>query len=321
MSAPVYIPIEGERLISQGPQSVISNYRFAQYDQGSRTTVSVPIHVIKEYKLTQRSAMFKIVNGIINVLGDMPRREELRGALALREFERLNAGDQRKLCEVCGVPFVHPDHPYNRWATTGYHRRFSKHFYQTYAWLKGEEVFTYWPDSFILTNYRLYAFDDKRDKLYMFPLYMVETFEARKSRLKIKATTGNFEIRGRVPRQDHLIQMWQARAWDVLPSEHLDWLCRTFTYINPRHPLSQYTYSDTSSVATQVAQETREEMQVTSAEAGAGTVFVKPVIKNRCEHCNAPMSWETIDWVGPDQYACPSCNNTHRVEYQRFAPS
>ena len=154
--------------------------------------------------------------------------------------------------------------------------------------------------------------------MYMFPLHMVETFEARKNRLRIKATSGDFDIRGRVPRQDHLLQMWQQREWGELAKDYLDWLIRPFSYINPRHPLSQYTYSDSASVATQVAQETRQEAQVSSAEAGAGTVFVKPVIKNRCDHCNAPMSWESIDWVGPDQYACPSCGNSHRVDYVRM---
>jgi hypothetical protein len=318
MSTPVFIPIEGERVVTQTGESIISNYRLAQFDRGSNTTVSVPLHIIKEYKLTSRSAMFKVVNGIINVIGAMPRREELRGALGLREFERLKAGDQRKLCEVCGVPFVHPDHPYNRWTTTGYHRRFSAHFYQNYAWLRGEAIFTYWPDSFILTNYRLYIFDTRKDKLYMFPMHMVETFEARKDRLKIKATSGEFDIRGRVPGQDHLLTVWQERAYDGLAKDYLDWLIRPFSYINPRHPLSQYTYSDSASVATQVAQETKEEMEVSSAQAGAGTVFVKPIIKNRCDHCNAPMSWESIDWVGPDQYACPSCGNSHRVDYVRM---
>jgi hypothetical protein len=99
----------------------------------------------------------------------------------------------------------------------------------------------------------------------MFPLYMVETFEARKNRLKIKATTGEFDIRGRVPRQDHLVQMWQQREWDHLAKDYLDWLIRPFNYINPRHPLSQYTYNDSASVATQIAQETKEEAQVSSA--------------------------------------------------------
>ncbi len=81
--------------------------------------------------------------------------------------------------------------------------------------LKGEEVFTYYPDSFILTNYRLYQFDTKTRKLFIFPLYMIETFEAKSNRLKVKATSGKFDIRGKVPRQDHLVTVWQQRAWST----------------------------------------------------------------------------------------------------------
>lgn len=318
MSSLVYIPIEQERIIAQGSEFILSNYRYVQWDKGSRTSTSIPLHIIREYKLTTRSAMFKIVNGIVNVLGNMPRNEEMRGAVGLREFENLQAGQKRQLCEMCGVPFIHPDYPYNRWTTIGFHRPFSRHFYQNYAWIKGEEIYTYWPDSFILTNYRLYIRDAKKNKLFIFPLYMVETFEARKNKLKIKATTGNFEIKGKVPRQDHLLTMWQARASDVLAADYLDWLVRTYSYINPRHPLSQYSYKDTAMFSGPVAKETTHEMEAIADTAPAGQVFVKPVIKNRCVHCNAPMSWETIDWTGPDQYACPSCGNPHRVDYVRM---
>jgi hypothetical protein len=318
MASLVYIPIDGERVVAQSNEYLLSNYRYVQWDHGTRTSASIPMHLIKEYKLTQRSAMFKIVNGIVNVLGQMPRPEEMRGAIGLREFEKLSAGQKRQLCEMCGVPFVHPDHPYNRWATIGFHRPFSRNFYQNYAWLRDEEVYTYWPDSFILTNYRLYIFDKRKRKLFMFPLYMVETFEARKNKLKIKATTGTFEIKGKVPRQDHMVSMWQTRAWDSLAKDYLDWLIRPYNFITPRHPLSQYTYSDSSMFTGPVAQETTQDMEVTSTSAPSGTTFVKPVIKNRCVHCNAPMTWETIDWTGPDQYACPSCGNAHRVDYQRM---
>ncbi|TFH10624.1 MAG: hypothetical protein E4H14_02150 [Candidatus Thorarchaeota archaeon] len=231
-----YIPIENERILVQQQEYILSNYRIIQFDRGSNSSVSIPLHIIKEYKLTLNSAMFKVTNGIINVVGAMPKREELRGALGLREFESLRVGGQRKLCEVSGVPFIHPDHPYNQWITSGYHRPFSKHFYQTFAWLKDEEVFTYYPDSFILTNYRLYQFDAKTKKLFIFPLYMIETFEARGDKLKIKATNGKFEIKGRVPRQDHLVAVWQQRAWSHLPGQHLDWLVKPFSYIVPHHP-------------------------------------------------------------------------------------
>ena len=319
MSSLTYIPIENERVLAQHQEYILTNYRLIQFDRGSRTSVSLPLHVIKEYKLTSSSAMFKIVNGIVNVVGAMPRKEEMRAALGLREFESLRVGGQRKLCEVSGIPFVHPDHPYNRWISTGYHRPFSRHFYQTFAWLKGEEVFTYYPESFILTNYRLYQFDAKKRKLFIFPLYMVETFEAKGNKLKIKATSGKFEIRGKIPRQDHLVRVWQTRAWDNLPKEQLDWLVRPFSYITPHHPLSQYIVSETASITpSPVATETTQEMETTASNGGAGTVFVKPVIKNKCTNCGAPMSWEEINWTGPDQYACPACTSTHRVDYVRM---
>ena len=319
MSSLTYIPIENERVLAQHQEYILTNYRLIQFDRGSRTSVSLPLHVIKEYKLTSSSAMFKIINGIVNVVGTMPRKEEMRAALGLREFESLRVGGQRKLCEVSGIPFVHPDHPYNRWISVGFHRPFSRHFYQTFAWLKGEEVFTYFPESFILTNYRLYQFDAKSRKLFIFPLYMVETFEAKGNKLKIKATSGKFEIRGKIPRQDHLVRVWQTRAWDNLPKEHLDWLVRPFSYVTPHHPLSQYVVSETASITpSPVATETTQEMEATASNGGAGTVFVKPVIKNKCTNCGAPMSWEEINWTGPDQYACPACTSTHRVDYVRM---
>ncbi|MGY5871237.1 MAG: hypothetical protein RTV72_03240 [Candidatus Thorarchaeota archaeon] len=319
MSALTYIPIENERVLAQHQEYYVTNYRLIQFDRGSRSSVSLPLHIIKEYKLTSKSAMFKVTNGIVNVVGAMPKKEEMRAALGLREFERLTVGGQRKLSEVCGIPFIHPDHPYNRWISAGFHRPFSKHFYQTFAWLKGEEIFTYYPDSFILTNYRLYQFDAKSKKLFIFPLSMIETFEAKGNKLKIKATSGKFEVRGRIPRQDHLVRVWQTRAWSQLPREHLDWLIRPFSYITPHHPLSQYEVSETASIAPgHVATETTREMESTASSSGGGTVFVKPVIKNKCTNCNAPMSWEQIDWTGPDQYACPSCGATHRVEYVRM---
>ncbi len=314
----VYIPIEGERIIAESSEYIISNFRYIQNDRGSGSSTSIPLHMITEYKLTPKSAMFKVINGIVNVIGAMPRSDEIRGALGLREFDNLRMGDQRKLCEVCGVPFVHPDHPYNRWITVGYHRPFSKHFYKEFAWLKGEEVFTYWPDSFILTNYRLYQYDSRRKKLYMFPLHMVETFEAKRDRLKIQATSGKFDIRGKVPRQDHLLKLWQQRSWNSVPKEHLDWLIRPFSYIQPRHPLSQYTYSDMAEGPSQVAKESHQDFQAAASSSPGTTVYVKPVIRDRCTNCNAPMTWESIDWTGPDQYACPSCGSTHRVEYERF---
>jgi len=319
VSSLTYIPIENERVLAQHQEYILTNYRLIQFDRGSRTSVSLPLHVIKEYKLTSNSAMFKVVNGIVNVVGAMPKKEEMRAALGLREFESLRVGGQRKLCEVSGIPFVHPDHPYNRWISVGFHRPFSRHFYQTFAWLKGEEVFTYFPESFILTNYRLYQFDAKSRKLFIFPLYMVETFEAKGSKLKIKATSGKFELRGRIPRQDHLVRVWQTRAWDNLPKEHLDWLVRPFSYITPHHPLSQYIVSETASITpSPVATETTQEMETTASNGCAGTVFVKPVIKNKCTNCGAPMSWEEINWTGPDQYACPACSATHRVDYIRM---
>jgi hypothetical protein len=275
--------------------------------------------MIREYKLTPKSAMFRVTNGIVNVNGAMPKKEELRGALGLNEFAHLSFGTQRKLCEVCGVPFIHPDHPYNHWIAVGYHRKFSLHFYTTFAWLKGEEVYTYYPDSFILTNYRLYQFDAKKRKLFIFPLHMIETFEAKGNRLKIKATSGKFDVRGKIPRQDHLVTVWQARTWSQLPQEHFDWLVRPFNYITPHHPLSQYEISEKGSIRSRhVATETSRELETSAGNGGVGTVYVKPVIKNKCTNCGAPMSWEQIDWVGPDQYACPACSNTHRVDYVRM---
>ncbi|MBD3406454.1 MAG: hypothetical protein GF411_10110 [Candidatus Lokiarchaeota archaeon] len=319
MSNLVLIPIQGERILLERDEHIITNYRFLQRDRGSESSVGIPLYAIREYKLTSRSGMFKIVNGIINVIGAMPPKEALRGALGLREFERLRVGDQRKLCEMSGLSFVHPNYPYGNWSTIGYHRPFSKHFYDNYAWIRGEEIFTYFPGSFILTNYRLYQKDSKRKKLYIFPLHMVQTFEAKGNKIKIKASTGKFEIKGKVPRQDHMLRVWQMRAWDTLPEEHLDWLIRPFQFIQARHPLSQYSVSDTASIDRQfVATETREDMEVASGSKGDHTVFVKPVIKDRCTNCNAPLSWEQIDWVGPDQYQCPSCGATHRVDYVRM---
>jgi hypothetical protein len=314
-----YIPIENERVLAQHQEYTLTNYRLIQFDRGSRTSVSLPLHIIKEYKLTPNSAMFKVTNGIVNVVGALPKTEEMRAALGLREFEKLNMGGQRKICEVSGVPCIHPDHPYNRWISVGFHRPFSRHFYQTFAWLKGEEVFTYYPDSFILTNYRLYQMDAKSKKLFIFPLHMIETFESRGGKIKIKATSGKFEIRGRVPRQDHMITVWQTRAWSNTPTEHLDWLIRPFSYIVPHHPLSQYEISDSARVETTFrATETTQDVEASTTSAGAGTVFVKPVIKDKCTNCGAPLSWEQIDWTGPDQYACPACGATHRVDYIRM---
>jgi len=319
VSSLVYIPIENERVLSQHSEYIMTNYRWIQFDRGSRTSASIPLHIMKEYKLTTNSAMCKVVNGIVNLVGAMPRREEVRAALGLREFDNLRVGDQRKICEVSGVPFVHPDHPYNRWISIGFHRPFSRHFYQTFAWLKGEEVFTYHPNSFILTNYRLYQYDQGNKKMFIFPLHMVETFEARRNELKLKATSGKFKIKGMVPRQDHLLMMWQTRAWSHISKEHLDWLVRPYSYITPHHPLSQYLVSDSATVTpTPVAQETTQEMQTAAGNGGAGTVFVKPVIKDRCTNCSAPMTWESIDWTGPDQFSCPSCGSPHRVDYVRM---
>lgn len=319
MSYITYIPIENERVLAQHQEYTLTNYRLIQFDRGSRTSVSLPLHIIKEYKLTPNSAMFKVTNGIVNLVGALPKREELRAALGIREFEQLNVGGQRKICEVSGVPFVHPDHPYNRWISVGFHRPFSMHFYQTFAWLKGEEVFTYYPDHFILTNYRLYQMDAKTRKLFIFPLYMVETFESRGDKIRIKATSGKFELRGCVPRQDHMVRVWQTRAWSDTPSDQMDWLIRPFSYIVPHHPLSQYEIKDIARVKpTYTATETTAVTQECASDAGAGTVFVKPVIKDKCTNCGAPMTWEQIDWTGPDQYACPSCGATHRVDYVRM---
>ncbi|RDE15792.1 MAG: hypothetical protein C4K48_03140 [Candidatus Thorarchaeota archaeon] len=319
MSLVTYIPVENERVLAQHQEYIVTNYRLIQFCRGSKTCVTLPLHIIKEYKLTPNSAMFKVTNGIVNLVGAMPKKEEMRAALGLREFERLNVGGQRKICEVSGVPFVHPDHPYNRWISVGYHEPFSMHFYQTFAWLKGEEVFTYYPGGFILTTYRLYQSDAKSRKLFIFPLHMVETFESRGDKIKIKATNGKFELRGRVPRQDHMVRVWQTRAWSNTPAEKLDWLIRPFSYIVPHHPLSQYETSDSASVRpTYTATETTQEMEASSASAAANTVFVRPVIKDNCTNCNAPMSWEKINWTGPDQYACPSCGATHRVDYVRM---
>jgi hypothetical protein len=320
LSSLVFIPIEGERIVVQKPEYLLSNYRLVQYDRGSKTTVSLPLHMIKEYKLTPTAAMFKVTNGIVNVLGTMPQREELRGALSLREYERLRVGDQKKLCDVCGVPFIHPDQPYSRWICTGYHQDFCRRFYEGFAWLKGEEIFTYFPDSFLLTTYRLYQYDAKTRKLFMFPMNMVQTFEAKGNKLLITAVSGKFEIRGKVPRQDHLLRVWQARAWESLPKTNLDWLIMPLSQMQKVSPLPQYAYTDMTVLKPMAAAtESREDIQVSAAmPAGTTTVFMKPVIKDRCSYCNAPLSWEKIDWVGPDQYACPSCKSSHRVEYIRI---
>ena len=119
-----------------------------------------------------------------------------------------------------------------------------------------------------------------------------------------------------------MVRVWQARAWDVVPQEYLDWLVRSFSYVQPRHPLSQYAISDTAAVApAPVVQETQEEMQVTSGTAAAPgtTIFLKPVIKDKCTNCGAALTWESIDWVGPEQYACPHCGTAHKMDMQRYA--
>lgn len=315
MSSVVYIPIQNERILAQGPEYKVTNYRLIQNDRGSRTSVSVPWHTVKEYKLQPRSGMFKVINGIVNVVGNMPRREEVRAAIGLREYDHLPAGGLRKLCEVSGIPFVHPEHPYNRWSTIGFHRKFSRDFFIRQVWLKGEEVFTYHPDGFILTDYRLYIFDKKKKKLYLFPFYMIHTFESKGNKLKIKATTGEFEIKGRVPRQDHLVRVWRNREWDTLPKEHLDWLTMEYSAVAAHHPLQ--TVSDTAQV-THVVQ-AREQMEGPAETAPtAGTTLVKPQIKGNCTNCGASMSWESIEWVGPDQYACQNCGQTHNVDYVRM---
>jgi hypothetical protein len=310
----------GERALSHTRSYVLTNYRLIQWDEGTRCNVSLPLHIIKEYKLTPTSAMFKVVNGIVNVVGSLVPREQMRAALGLKEYATLTAGDQRRLCEMSGMPFVHENQPYNRWSWLGFHRPFSRHFYTTFAWIRGEAVFTYWPDSFILTNYRLYQFDSKKRKVFLFPINMIETFESRRDKLKIKATTGDFEMRGTVPRQDHLVRIWQQRDWDQLPSENLDWLLKSFDQVNAEHPLDQYTIAD--SVTPQPmfeATETRQDAQTkASTSAGSGVVFVKPQIKSACTNCNAPMSYETIDWVGPDQYKCEACGAVHNVDYVRM---
>jgi len=310
----------GERGLSHTRSYVLTNFRLIQWDEGTRSNVSLPLHIIKEYKLTPNSAMFRVVNGIVNVVGKLVPREQVRAALGLKEYSGITAGDQRRLCEMSGIPFIHENQPYNRWSWVGFHRPFSRHFYTTFAWLKDEVVFTYWPDSFILTNYRLYQFDAKKRKVYMFPMHMVETFESRGNRLKLKATTGEFEIKGTVPRQDHLLAVWQQRCWDEINCDYLEWLVMPYSRIDAIHPLSQYTIADSVTPKTMFeATETRQEMQATaSSGTTAGVVLVKPQIKNRCTNCNAPMSYETIDWVGPDQYKCEACGATHNVDYVRM---
>ncbi len=309
----------GERSLSHTRSYVITNFRLIQWDEGTRSNVSLPLYIIKEYKLTPNSAMFRIVNGIVNVVGRLVPREQVRAALGLKEYAGLTAGDQRRLCEMSGIPFIHENQPYNRWSWVGFHRPFSRHFYTTFAWLKDEVVFTYWPDSFILTNYRLYQFDTKKRKVFMFPMNMVETFESRKDKLKIKAITGEFEMRGTVPRQDFILRVWQQRAWDNLPSDHLDWLVMPYAQVDSQHPISQYTIADSATPRTMFeAQETRQEVQQTAAAPSAGVVYVKPTIKTACTNCGAPMSYETIDWVGPDQYKCEACGATHNVDYVRM---
>ncbi len=310
----------GERSLSHTRSYVLTNFRLIQWDDGTRSNVSIPLHIIREYKLTPNSAMFRVVNGIVNVVGPLVPREQMRAALGLREFENLTVGDQKRICDMSGIPWVHDGHPHNRWSWIGFHRPFSRHFYTTFAWVKGECVFTYWPESFILTNYRLYQFDTKKKKVYMFPMQMVETFESRGNKLKIKATTGEFEMRGTVPRQDHLLRVWQQREWDSVPEDHLKWLIMPASQVAAQHPLSQYDLSDSARVTTSfVAQETKEEVQTTATSAGgAGVVFVKPTIKGKCTNCGAPMSYETIDWVGPDQYKCEACQAVHNVEYTRM---
>ena len=140
---------------------------------------------------------------------------------------------------------------------------------------------------------------------------MVETFEAKGNKLKIKATSGKFEIRGRIPRQDHLVRVWQTRAWDSLPKEHLDWLVRPFSYITPHHPLSQYIVSETASITpSPVATETTQEMETTASNGGAGTVFVKPVIKNKCTNCGKNFNTEHRTW-----YLCPDCRSSYNKSY------
>ncbi len=319
MSSVVYIPMEGERILSRGSEYIITNYRLIQMDQGSHSTVNLPWHIVKQYKLLSNTAMFKVINGIVNILGRMPRREEVRAAIGLEEFNSLTVGDQKKLCKMCGVPFVHPDYPYAQWVTIGYHQPLQYQIYSRFAWIKGEEVFTYYPNAFILTNYRLFQYDSKRRKMFLFPMHMIHTFEARKGRLRIQATTGEFDIRGIVPRQDFLLRMWQQRAWDNIPQEHLEWLIQDYQTIARVHPLSQYSVSDASLVTpTHQAVEQSDMPGEASAGTSGGTVMVKPQIKTKCENCGAPLSWETIDWVGPDQYACPSCGHTHNVDYVRI---
>lgn len=318
MSSVVYIPVEGERILAQGHEYRITNYRLIQYDHGSRSSVSVPLHMIKEYKLTSRAAMFKIVNGIVNLSGAMPRREELRAAIGLREYDNLRVGGRRKIAEISGLPFIHPDHPYGRWSTIGTHGRFSRDFFLRFVWLKGEEVFTYGPGSFVLTNFRLYQFDLSKRKLYIFPLNIVHTFESRGNKLKMEASTGRFQIKGKVPRQDHLVRIWQARSWQTIPQEHLQWLTMEYSAVAMHHPLTQYTISDSSTVAPeQMAQESTSAAPAATGRS-SGTVFVKPQIRGTCTNCGAKMSWEDIDWTGPDQYTCASCGQPHNVDYVRM---
>ncbi|MHA1960814.1 MAG: hypothetical protein ACW99U_11310 [Candidatus Thorarchaeota archaeon] len=318
MSSVVYIPIEGERILAQGAEYSVTNYRLLQYDHGSRQSVSIPWHTVKEYKLLQRSGMFKVINGIVNVVGTTPRREEVRAAIGLREYDELTVGGQRKICEVAGIPYIHPEDPYNRWSTLGYHRKLSRDFFLRFAWIKGEEVFTYYPDNFILTDYRLYQYDQKQKKLYMFPLHMVHTFESKKNKLKIEASTGKFEIKGVVPRQDQLLRVWKNREWDTIPKEHIDWLAMEYSGIAAHNPLQRHV--DTQRVAPMAkAQEQVETvMDASAAPSSSGTVFVKPQIKSACTRCGASLSYEVIDWVGPDQYSCPNCGQTHNVDYVRM---
>ncbi len=300
MSGVVYTPIEGERTLVQKATYELTNYRYVQYDRGSRATVSIPFHMMREYRVTGEKALVRLVNGIASLFGPVPTRREIGRARAAGEFLRLTIRQARELCSLSGIPFVHRSYPYARWAVVGYHREFARRFYETYAWVRDEAVETYWPEAYVLTDYRLYIHDRSRDEDVLIPLHTIKKYESKLHRLKLSTKIGKFDLRGKVPSEDHIERVLEKRAWSRLPKERLDWLTMTYDELARRHPLPEV-----------------GEEEPAPPERGRGVVL-RPTIKTRCEYCGAPMNYENIDWVGPDQYACTACGTTYNVEYRRI---
>ncbi len=56
--------------------------------------------------------------------------------------------------------------------------------------------------------------------------------------------------------------------------------------------------------------------ETTTTSSTSDPVVYRPPV--RCPHCGAPLSDETVEWVGPLQIMCPSCGHTVDAEKKQL---